>query len=153
MDSDARTLVGGRGIWSSTPWNYSSLRYLQFNENGSGTLTYGYGQTIYAVIQCRWEILPPGRLSLTYLESPGHSHLFFKGFTPDPHQNVRDLSYKLTEGVVSGVEDIVAMPFQFRWTLELSEPPWPSSLKLPYEAPRVFYGHRQSDKPRSGQSS
>jgi hypothetical protein len=102
---------------------------------------------------CRWEILPPGRLSLTYLESPGHSHLFFKGFTPDPHQNVRDLSYKLTEGVVSGGEDIVAMPFQFRWTLELSEPPWPSSLKLPYEAPRVFYGHRQSDKPRSGQSS
>jgi hypothetical protein len=56
------------------------------------------------------------------------------------------------EGEVSGVEDIVAMPFRFRWTLELSEPPWPSSLKLPYEVPRVFYGHRQSDEQETNQS-
>jgi hypothetical protein len=57
------------------------------------------------------------------------------------------------EGEVSGVENIVAMPYRFLWTLELSDPPWPSSLQLPHEVPRVFYGHRQSDKPRSDQTS
>ena len=150
MDGDARLLIGDRGIWSATPWNYSSLRCLEFREDGSGKLIYGYGQTIYAVIQCRWEIPSPGSLSLTYLDS--RAYQFFKVFTPGPQQNVRELGYRLLEGGVAGIEDVVARPFRFRLTLELSEPPWPSSLKLPYEVPRIYYGHCQSDKQETNQS-
>ena len=49
----------------------------------------------------------------------------------------------LTEGEVAGVEFIVGLPYRFRWTLELSDPPWPPELPLPHEVPRVFYGHRE----------
>ena len=151
MGDDASILIGGRGAWSATPWNYSSLRVLEFREDGSGRLTYGYGQTIYAIIQCRWEVPSPGLLRLTYLESPAYQR--FQGFVPDPDQSVRDLGYSLMKGEVSGVESIVGFPYRFLWTLELSEPPWPSSLKLPQEVPRVFHGHRQSDKQVAGQSN
>ena len=46
--SDSAVLAGGRGVWSATPWNYSSLRSLWLTDGGSGELIYGYGQTIYA---------------------------------------------------------------------------------------------------------
>ena len=62
---------------------------------------------------------------------------------PSDDQRARDLGYTLTAGEVSGVESIVAQPYRFGWTLELSEPPWPAPLQLPYEVPRVFYGHRE----------
>lgn len=48
--------------------------------------------------------------------------------------------YPLTEGRVAGVEDTVPNTCDFDRTLELSEPPWPSKLNLPYHPPRVFYG-------------
>jgi hypothetical protein len=41
---------------------------------------------------------------------------------------------------VAGLEDVVPNPYEFDHTLELSEPPWPAELALPYEVPRVFYG-------------
>ena len=46
----------------------------------------------------------------------------------------------LTAGWVAGVEDIVPNAYEFDRTLELSAPPWPDGLALPYEVPRVFYG-------------
>jgi hypothetical protein len=140
--ADRVVLEGGRGVWSATPWDYSSLRFLHLSSEGVGELTYGYGQTIYAKIRCRWKIASPGLLRLEYLDSPAYQ--FFRGFTPDPAGAVRDLEYRLVEGEVSGVESIVARPFRYLWTLELSEPPWPTSLKFPREAPRVFYGHREA---------
>jgi hypothetical protein len=134
-------LAGGRGVWSATPWNYSSLRCLFLSEGGSGELIYGYGQTIYARIRCQWQVMSPGRLRLTYLESPPYQ--LFKGYTPPEDKRVRELDFVLTAGEVSGVEDILAHPYRFHWTLELFEPPWPPDLKLPHEVPRVFYGHRE----------
>jgi hypothetical protein len=139
--SDAAVLAGGRGVWSATPWNYSSLRSLWLSEGGSGELIYGYGQTIYARLHCRWEVVSPGRLRLTYLESPPYQR--FRGYTPRDETRVRELNFVLTAGEVSGVESIVGQPYRFRWTLELAEPPWPPDLQLPYEVPRVFFGHRE----------
>ncbi len=146
--SQAAVLAGGRGVWSATPWDSSSLRSLWLSEDGSGELIYGYGQTIYARIRCRWEVVSPGRLRLTYLESPPYQQ--FRGYTPPDDNHVRELGFVLTAGEVAGVESVVAQPYRFRWTLELSEPPWPSALKLPYEVPRVFYGHREAGKPDAG---
>jgi hypothetical protein len=139
--SDAVILAVGRGVWSATPWNYSSLRSLRLSEGGSGDLIYGYGQTIYAYIKCRWEVVSPGQLRLTYLESP--PLLRFRGYTPQDDNRVRELGFKLTAGEVTGVESIVGRPYRFRWTLELSETPWPLDLQLPYEVPRVFFGHEE----------
>jgi hypothetical protein len=78
------------------------------------------------------------------LESPPYQ--LFKGFTPDADNQGKELDYKLIEGDVTGVESIVACPYKFLWTLELSEPPWPQGLRLPYTIPHVFYGHRQEVK-------
>lgn len=139
--ADAVVLAGGRGVWTATPWNYSSTRFLWLHEGGAGDLIYGYGQTIYAYIKCRWEVVSPGRLRLTYLDSPPYQ--LFRGYTPQDGNRVREFDYKLVAGEVTGVENIVGRPFRFGWTLELSETPWPLDLKLPHEVPRVFFGHRE----------
>lgn len=65
----------------------------------------------------------------------------FAGYRPSPERPTRS-PYRLIAGEFSGVESIVARPFTFRWTLELSDPPWPADLRLPYEVPQVFYGGR-----------
>ena len=137
--------------WSATAGNYSSLRSLWLSEGGSGELIYGYGQTIYARISCRWAVVSPGRLRLTYLESPAYQR--FRGYAPPDGKHVRELDFVLTAGKVSGVESIVARPYRFRWTLELSEPPWPPDLQLPYEVPRVFFGHREQVSEPDAESS
>ena len=139
--SDTATLVGGRGVWSATPWIYSSCRFLWLKDGGSGELIYGYGQSIHAKIQCRWELPIAGRLQLTYLDSPAYQ--FFRGYTPPAADRVRELGYTLTAGDVSGVEDLLGHPYRFGWTLELSGPPWPPGLRLPHKVPRVFFGHRE----------
>jgi hypothetical protein len=133
-----RQVLATAGKWQATPGNYSSLRALWLQADGAGDLIYGYGQTIYAFIKCRWEVVSAGRLRLTYLESPPFQR--FAGYTPPDVARVRELSYTLTAGRVAGVEDIVPNPYEFDRTLELSEPPWPAGLNLPYEVPRVFYG-------------
>lgn len=138
---DAEILLGGRGVWTATPWNYSSLRALWLREDRYGELIYGYGQTIYARVNCRWEVVSARRLRFTYLESPPFQ--CFPGYTPADGDRPRELGYVLTSGEVSGIESVVGLPYQFDWTLELSEPPWPPGLRLPYEVPRVLFGHRR----------
>jgi hypothetical protein len=139
--SDTKTLAEGRGIWSATPWNYASLRSLWLAREGTGDLIYGYGQTIYARIKCRWEVVAPGNLRLAYLESP--PSLRFGGFTPGDKDRVREVAFKLIAEATCGLTNVVGQPYKFLWKLELSEPPWPPALVLPPEIPRVFYGHRQ----------
>jgi hypothetical protein len=125
--------------WKATPSNYSSMRVLRFVPDGSGTLTYGYGQTNYAIIKCLWTIPRAGTLELTYLESPPYQ--YFKGFLPDHGNRGKELGYTLTEGEVEGIVSIVALPFKYAWTLELSASPYPDGLHFPYSVPLVFHGH------------
>jgi hypothetical protein len=165
MAPDARVLVVS-GSWIATPWDYSSLRYLRFSADMSGMVTYGYGQTIYAKIMCRWDLPAAGLLRLTYLESAPYQH--FQGFTPDADNQVKELSYTLTEDDVTGIESIVGWPYKYRWTLELTASPWPNrveqvlrdelrrvrerftgstcpaGVEARFQVPRVFYGHKQN---------
>ncbi len=134
---DRLTLVAA-GSWRATPDNYSSLRFLCFNEGGTGELTYAYGQTIYAVVPCKWEVSRGGRLKLIYL-APERGRLAAAFILGDGNR-VKMIDYVLTEGRVTGVQDVVPHPYEFDRTLELSESPWPSGLDLPHEAPREFYG-------------
>ncbi len=150
LDFDTAVLAGDPGVWSATPWDYSSLRSLWLSKDGSGELIYGYGQTIYARINCQWKVVSPGRLRLTYSDSPPRGH--FEGYNPPDDKRVREIDFVLTQGEVSGVESVVAQPYRFGWSLELSEPPWPSELQLPYEVPRVFYGHREQVNPPDAES-
>jgi hypothetical protein len=136
---DAEVIRGGRGVWAATPWNYSSARFMMLQADGTGRLIYGYGQTIYAHILCRWEVPSTGTLRLTYLESPSDG-LRFLGFSPEG-EAVSELRYTLTPGQVSGEDDIVGHRYTYLWAMELSEPPWPPGLQLPHELPRKFFGH------------
>jgi hypothetical protein len=56
---DRQTLASSRS-WRATPGNYSSLRFLRFNADGFGELTYAYGQTIYAVVLTHGRCRRPG---------------------------------------------------------------------------------------------
>jgi hypothetical protein len=133
-----RQVLAAAKTWRATPDNYSSLRALWLNPDGSGELVYGYGQTIYVVAPCGWEVPAAGRLRLTYA-APTRGRLA-AGFALTESNRVKELSFTLTAGRVAGVEDIVSNPYEFDHTLELSAPPWPDGLALPYEVPRVFYG-------------
>ncbi len=141
--TDARVLITSHA-WSATPWIYSSLRFLQFSADGDGELVYGYGQTIYARILCGWTLFRPGRIRFTYRDSPPYQ--YFKGFGPDFGNSTKEVDYNLINGEVHGIESIVCRSYQFRWTLELSESPYPETIQYPYEPPRVFYGHREDNR-------
>jgi hypothetical protein len=136
--AEDRQVLASAGTWRAAPGNYSSLRVLWLDPDGSGELIYGYGQTIYIVAPCAWEVPWAGRLRLTYA-APSRGRLA-AGFVLTDSNRIKELGFTLTEGQVAGVEDIVPNPYGFDRTLELSAPPWPDGLDLPYEVPRVFYG-------------
>ncbi len=139
MASETAVLADDGGGWIATPWDYSSMRLLRLSADGSGELNYWYGQTCYARINCRWEVECPARLRLSYL--PSSAYQAFRGYIPAEDKPHRVLDFLLTSGEVSGIESITAALYRFLWTRELSEPPWPPELPLPYKVPHVFYGH------------
>ena len=141
--SDTAVLAAGRdgrGGWFATPWDYSSMPHLWLAADGSGELFYGYGQTFYAVINCRWEVEGP-QMHLAIVPGIADKAGVSRIRTPTEDKQCRVLDFTLTAGEVSGVESISGWPYRFRWMLEMSEPPWPPELRLPYKVPRVFYGH------------
>lgn len=141
----AQVLSGDRGYWSATPSDYSSLRYLHFEPNGTGTVLYGFGQTIYANIKCDWSVIAEDVLQITYRE-PVKSRLQPDYVLPE-NERMKQLIFRLTEGEVTGVESIVGHPYRFLWTLELSADPWPNSLDVPRDRPTTFYGYREIQNP------
>lgn len=136
-DADRRVLASAK-TWRATPDDYSSLRSLWLHVDGTGELVYAYGQTIYAVVPCVWEVPTAGRLRFTH-SAPRRGRLA-AGFALTDDNRVKELGYALTAERVDGVENIMGRPYEFDHTLELSEPPWPDGLDLPYEVPRVFFG-------------
>ena len=57
-------VLTGCANWWATPGTYASLRTLRFAPDGTGTVLYGYGQTIYAKIDCRFTITEPDGVEL-----------------------------------------------------------------------------------------
>jgi hypothetical protein len=153
LKNETAVLFGGRGGWIATPWDYSSCRYLRLMEGGFWELIYGYGQTIYSRCYSRWEVISPGRLRLTYVQAPPLPARLDPAtvptYTPSDDTPVRELDFVLTAGEVSFKMTVVGFELDFRWTLELSEPPWPTDLQLPYKVPRVFYGHAKDHERQS----
>lgn len=137
---DREILVGSRS-WSATPWNYSSMRYIQFAEDGSGLLVYGYGQTIYAKIDIRYTLKPNRQISLQYLDSPPFQR--FGGFTPDNQSGAKTLRYTLSENPVTTMENVTGAGSSFKWLLTFDEFPFPATLTFPHEMPLEFYGYRE----------
>jgi hypothetical protein len=136
--ADAALLSSVRG-WSATPSDYSSMRFLRFGSDGRAELAYAYGQTIYAVCACDWSVPAAGVLRLTALAVTGGR---LRGYEPPAAERDRELAYRLAEVNESFPQPLTSRPpLQCRWSLELSEPPWPAGLKLPYRIRRVFYGH------------
>ena len=133
-------LTGSRS-WSATPDNYSSLRSVMLRKDGTGTIIYGYGQTIYAQIDCRFEVPGAGRIRFEYLDTPQPQRR--PPFHPTEANRIKEAGFRLTEGENVFREDVTGFVFRFLWTLEFTEPPYPDGLSFPYTIPKVFYGYRE----------
>src|SRR5262249_13344436 len=119
-----------------------SMRALQFAPDGTGQVLYGYGQTIYAKIACRFAVTEPDQVEWEYLESPPCQ--WFKGFRPDDGNRRKALRVALTAGEFSFFDGMTSHSSLFRWRLDLSGSPYPEGLSFPYSVPTTFYGHGQA---------
>lgn len=132
-------------LWVATPWDYSSSRWLRFKSSDKSDCCFGYGQTIYAVINFEFEIIEENILKITYLESPAFANgLYFKGFTPLKNSQVKEIGFQLEEEIFTGTKSITGAEFKYFWNLKLSNSPFPEELIFPYEIPLTYYGHRES---------
>jgi hypothetical protein len=134
-------ILTGTHAWSATPDNYSSLRSVTLGRDGAGTVLYGYGQTIYAKIDCRFEVPEAGRIRFEYLATPQ-----LQGrppFEPTEANRIREIDSTLGEGERFFREDVTGFLWRCSWTLEFAEPPYPDGLTFPYSVPKVFYGYRE----------
>ena len=139
-NSDVDMLTSSQS-WSATPDNYSSMRYLQFQPDGSGIALYGYGQTIYAKINFEYRIDNGDQLTLDYQQSDPFQR--FAGFTPDGPNASKLLGYTLDQSEFMFGEDVTAAKFKFSAKLVLSDSPYPAGLEFPYSIPTEFYGFRE----------
>ena len=135
-------ILTGCGAWAATPGDYSSMRALRFAPDGTGQVLYGYGQTIYAVIACRFAVIEPDRVEWEYLESPPYQ--WFKGFRPDDGNRRKALRAVLTAGEFTFFDGLTSHSSLFRWRLDLGGSPYPEGLSFPYSVPTTFYGHGQA---------
>ena len=135
------TLVGSRS-WSATPWDYSSMVYFQWHEDGTGILLYGYGQTIYAKLNFKFEVLTGGRIQIDYLDSPSLGR--FAGFSPTDSTATKILEYSLTQERAIFTESVTGSEFSFDWLLRFDHSPFPSELIFPYKIPDDYYGYREA---------
>jgi hypothetical protein len=135
-------VLTGCGAWAATPGVYSSLRSLRFAPDGTGRVLYGYGQTIYALIECRFAVTEPDQVEWVYLESPPYQS--FKGFRPDDGNGRKALRAVLTAGEFTFSQPMTSGSSVFRWRLDLDGSPYPEGLSFPHSVPTTFYGHGQA---------
>jgi hypothetical protein len=134
-------VLTGSPSWSATPDNYSSLRPVYLETDGTARLIYGYGQTIYAVIDARFEVTAPGVMRFDYFETPQMQGR--PSFVPTDDNRSKEIGFSLTEGERIFGKDVTGFVFRFSWTLEFAEPPYPAGLNLPDRGPTTFYGYRE----------
>ena len=141
--NDFEILTSSR-IWTATPWDYSSSRWLRFRGDNKSDCCFGYGQTIYAVIKFEFEITTENNLKITFLESPALAeNLYFKGFTPSQNNQIKEISFQLDEEIFTGTRSITGAEFKYSWNIKLNDSPFPDELNFPYEVPLIYYGHRE----------
>jgi hypothetical protein len=133
-------ILTGSPNWVATPDNYASLRSVTLGRDGTATVLYGYGQTIFAKIDCRYEVPEPGRIRFEYLPTPQLQRR--PPFVPTDANRHKEMGFTLTEGEWVFGEDVTGFGFRFTWAMEFSEPPYPDGLAFPYSIPKVFYGYR-----------
>lgn len=134
-------LTSLRGVWGATPWDYSSSRWLRFKAQENSDCCYGYGQTIYAVVNFQFKLEPNGIMKIEYLESPSIGSRF-EGFQPTSINSKKDIQYNLKKEDFEGWTNITGRKFKYHWILELDKSPFPDDLKFPYDTPLIYYGHR-----------
>lgn len=116
--------------------------YLQFRDDSSGVGVYGYGQTIYAKIHLRFELIGDNELRLEYLPSPpGHKLARFEPMLSDAGKCLKFRLYNISDVFR---ESVTGTSFRFTWRLDLSGSPFPDSLGFPYEFPNEFFGYREN---------
>jgi len=140
VQKTVRILTDFKGIWVATPWDYSSSRWIRFYADNSAELCYGYGQTIYAFIKSNFEVTDSHILKFTYLESPVFGH--FKGFVTTKNNEQKELFFTLSNETKTFGNQITSLTSNYQWKLTLDRSAFPDELKLPYEIPLKFYGHR-----------
>jgi hypothetical protein len=127
-------------VWIANPENYASLQRIRFASDGTGRVVFGHGQTIYASIDFRFEILAAWNLRLVYLDSPHKLAPDFSFFPTDANRT-KVIAFQVRFETTEGVTNVVGLKFRYRRTLAFKESPYPLGHSLPYEGPRVFYGY------------
>jgi hypothetical protein len=127
--SSQLVVLNGSPSWSAAPDNYSSLQPIYLEADGTARLIYGYGQTIYAVIDARFEVTAPGVMRFDYFETSQMQGR--PSFVPTDDNRSKEIGFSLAEGEWIFGEDVTGFAFRFSWTLVFTEPPYPDGLTLP----------------------
>ena len=138
--------------WVAKPWNYNACYQINFKGDGSGHLVLGYGQSIYAMVEHRFEVLLPNLVRLMYLgfssaipERPYDKRLlerpFAKVFEAE-FNKWTELRFELFESDFCSNQEMRGPPFNyhFRWLLALDRQPYPEGVESPHGPLREFYG-------------
>ena len=138
-NSDSHILIRSLS-WAATPDNYSSMRYLQFKQEGTGIAMYGYGQTIYAKINFNFSITDD-QLLFDYQQSDPTQRS--GRFDPTGSNARKQIGFSVEQGEFIFGEDITSARFRFTSKLTLSDSPYPAGLEFPYSVPTEFFGFRE----------
>lgn len=133
-----RSLLRGSN-WIGQPTDYSHCVALAFRTEDEAHVTLGFGQTLYFVATCSYELLTTTTLRLTYDSAPERvppSFAFTQGST-------LTISVTLESGDFSGTENIVNWPFTYFWRLRCDRHPFPDGVPFPRSIPTDFYGYKQ----------
>ena len=125
--------------WIGQPSDYSHCVALSFRTDHEARITLGFGQTLYFVGACSYELLTTTTLQLTYDSLPERVHPSFT-FTPG---TTLTIPVGLESGDFSGTENIVNWPFTYFWRLRFERHPFPDGIPFPRSHPTDFYGYKQ----------
>lgn len=112
---------------------------MRFRTEREAHVTLGFGQTLYFVATCSYELLTTTTLQLTYDSLPERVHPSFT-FTPGLTLSI---PVTLESGDFTGIENIVNWPFTYLWRLRLERHPFPDEVPFPRSIPTDFYGYKQ----------
>ncbi|MBX7220752.1 MAG: hypothetical protein K1Y36_12455 [Blastocatellia bacterium] len=126
--------------WETTPWDYSSCRFVNFHPDGTGKIVFAYGQTVYADIKFRFELPESGLLRLTFLHSP-RIYPWSEDFVPTDLNRTKTTQFTLIEQEEHFPMNIVRHTKHVTHYIKFETSPYPEGLAFPYETPLTFYGY------------
>jgi hypothetical protein len=136
----SKTLTELGGNWVATPRDYNSSSWMRFGSDGTAQFCYGYGQTVYAVVNAKFKVKHKNIIELHYLESPALG--VFEGFMPEEANESKEFFIVFSEEPTSFENAVTSTVAEYRLKLKIDKSIFPNSIVLPDAVPLEFYGQR-----------